>query len=75
MHGETSFDVQYTKVVRRSKAAYRWLRLKFRVRVVGRLSLMRAASAERLYSPGGGGALAAQYHFNELADLAYGQVK
>ena len=39
-----------------SRPAMRWLRLKFRVRVIGRLSLMRAASAEKLYTPGGSGA-------------------
>lgn len=42
-----------------SRPVLTWIRIQFRVRIVGRLSLMRAESAERLYAPGGVGADAA----------------
>jgi len=56
-----------------SQPAMRWLRLKFRVRVIGRLSLMRAASAERLYTPGGSGAEEVLCGLRRLAPLVDAQ--
>ena len=46
-----------------------WTRILTKVRVVGRLSLMRAESAERLYKPGGAGATAAIGRFGPYIKL------
>lgn len=50
-----------------SPRVVRWMRLKFKARVIGRLSLMRAESALKLYAPGGLGAAEAIQSARSLA--------
>ena len=67
--GEWPWNIVQQTLSALSRPAMRWLRLKFRVRVIGRLSLMRAASAEKLYTPGGSGAGEVLCELKRLAPL------
>ena len=54
------FREEVEKALKRlSRSSMAWTRMLVKVRVIGRLSLMRNESAERLYQPGGAGATAA----------------
>ena len=54
------FRTAVEKALKRlSRSSMAWTRMLVKVRVIGRLSLMRNESAERLYQPGGAGATAA----------------
>ena len=50
-----------------SRSSMAWLRIRWRVRVVSYLSLMRNEAAERLYQPSGEGACAAKRNFETMA--------
>jgi hypothetical protein len=55
-HMEMFKDAAFKALFALRKSSLTWVRIVFRVRVIGRLSLMMRESAARVYAPGGAGA-------------------
>ena len=55
-HMEMFEDAAFHALFALRKSSLTWVRIAFRVRIIGRLSLMMRESAARVYAPGGAGA-------------------